>query len=162
MSNRNKARKPIPEKNELLAYLKDHTKQQTCEHYKINDRTLNRWIVYHKLEDYYVRVPQPAPPEKELKEYLENHTILDAIEKYGANKTTMERWLKELGLDKDFHFDHSNMISLAKAAEEVGVSRSMASLWFNEGLIPGARKVNATRVQVPASSIEEMKKLRKN
>ena len=52
------------------------------------------------------------------------------------------------------------MISLARAATELGLSRTILSVWFRQGLIPGAQKVNATRVKIPRSAIEYLKKLR--
>lgn len=74
----------------------------------------------------------------------------------------MDKWLEKLELNEEFKFKHQNMISLAFAAKEVGVSRTMASKWFQKNLIPGAKKINATRVVVPKNSIPIMKSLKKH
>lgn len=147
-----------PPLEELLDFLDNHTNQKASEHYNVSDKTFTRWLrsynILHKLRDR-----KDAPPKEELEKYLKTHTLKEAEEYYEVKTPTLQRWLDELGLGH-LHFDQKSMISLARAAEELGLSRTVLSVWFRKGLIRGAVKVNATRVSIPRSEVEYLKALR--
>lgn len=149
---------PVLGKEQLNDLLKNNTKQKVCKTLDVSDRTLNKWILLHNLTDF-IRNKTSCPPKEELEKYLQSHTLTEARNNYNVKKTTMDKWLEKLELKQDFQFDHGKMISLAKAAKEVGVSRTMASKWFKKNLIPGAKKVNSTRVVVPENAVALMKTL---
>lgn len=152
-------RKPPP-LEELLDFLDDHTNQQGSEFYQVSDKTFTRWLreygILHKL-----RERKDAPPKEELEEFLKIHTLKDAEEHYDIKTPTLRRWLEEAEL-QHLHFDQKSMISLASAARELGLSRTILSVWFRNGWIPGAQKVNATRVKIPQSSLDYLKLLRED
>lgn len=148
-------RKVVPPKMELEELLSQSTNQEACSHYGVTDRTFARWLSIYDISR--LRPRKKAPPKKELIKFLKTHTHKDAQIKYGVKESTFLRWLRELNLE-DRHFYHDTMKSLAYAAKRLHVSRMALSLWFRQGLIPDARKVNSTRVMIPESSIHYLKR----
>ena len=147
-----------PPLEELLDFLDTHTNQEASIHYGVSDKTFTRWLRYYRVF-HKLRERKEAPPKAELELFLQKHTLKEAEEFYDIKTPTLRRWLRERDLEH-LHFDQKHMLSLAHAAREIGVSRTMLSIWFRQGQIPGAVKVNATRVKLPRSAIEYLKKLR--
>lgn len=149
-------RKVVPPKGELQSFLSQSTNQEACSHYGVTDKTFARWLSIYDMNDR-LRPRKKAPPKEELINFLKTHTHKEAQEQYGVKESTFTRWLKELDLE-DRHFYHDTMKSLASAAKQLHVSRMALSLWFRQGLIPGAKKVNSTRVMIPECSIHYLKR----
>jgi phage antirepressor YoqD-like protein len=144
-----------PPLEELLIFLDTHTNQEGSIYYQVSDKTFTRWLqdynILHKL-----REKKQAPPKEELEQFLLVHTLKQAEEHYDVKTPTLRRWLEELDLDH-LHFDQKEMISLSRAAKELGLSRAILSQWFRKGKIPGAKKVNATRVKLTREAIRYLR-----
>jgi transposase-like protein len=124
----------------------------------VHERTFAKW--YHKAlpgrEHRSGPRPIPAPTKEELLAFLQTHTNQETADSFGVGYKTLARWLRQYNV-VDRLFDQDEMISLADAARQVNVSRMTLSNWFRAGLIPGACKINGTRVMVPATSMAKIK-----
>jgi hypothetical protein len=127
----------------------------------VHERTFSKW--FHEaqpgLEHRSGPRPIPPPTKEELEDFLDTHTNQETADYFSVGYKTLARWLREYGIE-DRLFDQDEMISLADAARELNVSRMAMSNWFRAGMIPGARKLNGTRVMVPKSSVETIKQWR--
>lgn len=82
----------MPTKEQLENDLKNNTKQKVCQLYKINDRTLKKWIEYYQLVQY-IKQKVSIPSKEELQEYLKNHTLTEARQNYKVKKA---QWISGL------------------------------------------------------------------
>lgn len=97
----------------------------------------------------------PPPTKTELLEALKDRSNTEAAEYFGVSYHTFNKWLKDYNITSRY-FDHDRMVSLAELARIMGLSRMAVSRRFRLGQIPGAKKVNGTRVSVPASILQRL------
>lgn len=91
------------------------------------------------------------PSKTELIDAFKNKTNREVAEHFDVGYKTLVRWLRHYKL-----FDHiftTDMVSLSNAARVLKVSRMTLSNWYRKGEIPGAVKVNETRVMVPKVTV---------
>lgn len=120
----------------------------------VNERTFSNW--FHEAAPQNPRRtgprPRPMPPKEELERVLAIHTNQETARHYHVGYKTLVRWLRDYNLTHRL-FDQSKMHCLADAARELRVSRMALSNWFRQGRLPGAVKVNKTRVLVPRETL---------
>jgi len=147
-----------PRKSVILKLASKYSFAEAADMLGVHERTFSKW--YHDalpgVEHRSGPRPIQAPDKEELLNILDTHTNQETANYYGVGYKTLARWLREYDIE-DRLFDQDEMISLAEAARVVNVSRMAVSNWFRQGLIPGARKINGTRVMVPASSLQTLK-----
>lgn len=97
------------------------------------------------------------PTKSELVVAFKNKTNREVAEHFGVGYKTLVRWLKHYNLVQ--HIFTNDMLSLAAAAKELKVSRMTLSNWYRKGEIPGAVKINETRVMVPRATVNMLKLL---
>ncbi len=152
-----------PGRGRILALARKYTFAEAAARLGVHASTFARW--YHDARPDRPRRPGPrplAPPSREeLCRVLRTHTNRATADHFGVSGKTLNRWLREYGIEGR-RFAPGEMISLAGAARELNVSRMTLSNWFRDGLIPGARKLNGTRVMVPRSGIETIQRWRKH
>jgi len=150
-----------PRKERILALARRYSFAEAAALLGVHERTFSKW--YHDavpgLEHRSGPRPIPPPTKDELLDYLDTHTNQETANFFQVGYKTLARWLREYNIE-DRLFDQDEMISLADAARQLNVSRMAVSNWFRAGMIPGARKLNGTRVMVPKSSIETIKQWR--
>lgn len=101
-----------------------------------------------------------TPTKIELVGVMKLLTNREAARHFGVGYKTLVRWLK---VHKMHEYIFSNdMLSLAHAARLLKVSRMTLSNWYRKGEIPGAVKVNETRVLVPRATIRMLLLLHKS
>ena len=151
--------KPInpPSLMAIIVLANNHSFAEAAALLGVHERTFSHW--FHTIIKKERRVgprPIPPPPKEELLSILATRSNQETAAYYKVGYKTLARWLREHNL-KNRLFAKDQMISLADAARELNVSRMAMSNWFRQGRIPGARKINGTRVMVPASSLETLK-----
>lgn len=104
-------------------------------------------------------ISRRTPPEKkELVNCLKNMSNREVAEHYKVSYKTLVRWLKLYNLNE--HLFSNDMLSLADTARVLNVSRMTVSNWYRNGEIPGAVKLNETRVMVPRATVNMLLLLR--
>lgn len=96
-------------------------------------------------------IGRPPPSRKELIEALKTKTNREVAEHYGVGYKTLIKWIKNYKIQD--HVFTPDMVSLATAAKMLKVSRMTLSNWYREGKVPGAVKLNETRVMVPKATV---------
>lgn len=95
---------------------------------------------------------RPPPTKSELDNAFKTMTTnREVAEHFNVGYKTLVRWLKHHNLHQ--HVFTNDMMSLADAARLLNVSRMTLSNWYRKGEIPGAVKVNETRVMVPKATV---------
>jgi len=146
-----------PPKFVILALADELSFADAADLIGVHERTFSKWY-HHALPDIEHRSgPRPIepPPKRKLLAILRTHSNQETADYFSVGYKTLARWLREYEIE-DRLFDQDEMISLAEAARTMNVSRMAMSNWFRAGLIPGARKLNGTRVMVPASSLQTL------
>ncbi len=92
-----------------------------------------------------------APTKTELVNAMKTMTNREAARHFNVGYKTLVRWLKLYKMHE--HIFSNDMLSLSDAARLLKVSRMTLSNWYRKGEIPGAVKVNETRVLVPRATI---------
>jgi DNA invertase Pin-like site-specific DNA recombinase len=96
-------------------------------------------------------IERKPPGRRELVEALKAKTKREVAEHYEIGYKTLIKWIKNYKIrDQIFTPD---MMSLARAARMLKVSRMTLSNWYREGKVPGAVKINDTRVMVPKATV---------
>ncbi len=147
-----------PSKETILSLAEKHSFAEAAEILGVHERTFSKWYrdIVPTANARSGPRPIPAPSKDELLDVLRTNTNQETADYFGVGYKTLARWMREYNIE-DRLFDQEEMISLADAAREVKVSRMAMSNWFRAGMIPGARKLNGTRVMVPASSVKTIK-----
>lgn len=97
-------------------------------------------------------ISRRQPPTKaELVSAFKTMTNKQVADHFGVGYKTLVRWLKFHNLQQ--HVFTNDMLSLSDAARLLNVSRMTLSNWYRKGEIPGAVKVNETRVMVPKATV---------
>jgi DNA-binding transcriptional regulator YiaG len=97
-------------------------------------------------------ISRRQPPTKsELVQAFKTMTNRQVADYFGVGYKTLVRWLKHYNLQQ--HVFTNDMLSLSDAARRLNVSRMTLSNWYRKGEIPGAVKVNETRVMVPRATV---------
>jgi hypothetical protein len=97
-------------------------------------------------------ISRRQPPSKtDLVTAFKKMTNKQVADHFKVGYKTLIRWLKHYNLQQ--HVFTNDMLSLSDAARELKVSRMTLSNWYRKGEIPGAVKVNETRVMVPRATI---------
>ena len=94
---------------------------------------------------------RPPPSKSELINALKDNTNREVADHYEVGYKTLVRWMKHYKM-----WDHiftNEMLSLSDAARCLHVSRMTLSNWYRKGEVPGAVKVNETRVLVPRATV---------
>ena len=106
-------------------------------------------------------ISRRSPPSKtELTAALKKMTNREVAVHFDVGYKTLVRWLKSYEM-LEYIFTNE-MLSLSDAARLLNVSRMTLSNWYRKGEIPGAIKVNETRVLVPRATVNMLILLRGN
>jgi transposase len=149
-----------PDKEQLERLAADYSFAEAAAMLGVHERTFSRWYneAFPSVNPEHKSGPRPIqpPPKKHLLEVLASCTNQQTAEHFGVGYKTLARWLKEYDIE-DRLFDQDEMLCLADAAREIGVSRMTLSNWFRLGQLPDAKKINGTRVMVPKSTVRKLK-----
>lgn len=96
-------------------------------------------------------IGRQPPTRKELVAALKTKTNREVAEHYGVGYKTLIKWIRNYNIQD--HVFTQDMVSLAIAARMLNVSRMTLSNWYREGKVPGAVKLNETRVMVPKATV---------
>ncbi len=100
------------------------------------------------------------PPRKKIVEALKKMTNKEVAIHFKVGYKTLVRWLKHYNLLQ--HVMVNDLMSLAEAARLINVSRMTLSNWYRKGEVPGAVKLNETRVMVPKATVKMLVMLHNN
>lgn len=125
---------------------------RAAEFVGVHKRTFAGWARELGCSRLRGRRPTPLPPAEVVSRAAHRYGNHGAAGFLGVSYKTFCVWLSHYGLEET-KFDSKEMLSLADAAREFGVTRAAVSKWFRDGKLPGATKINRTRVMIPRETI---------